>query len=44
MEDIIEVVLEDNGLKEFVDQDIPKPATLDAQNFAEWKKCVAKVS
>ena len=38
----MEVVLEDNGLKEFVDQDIPKPATSDAQNLAEWKKCVAK--
>ena len=38
----MENVLEDNGLKEFVDQEIPKPTTLDAYNFAEWKKCVAK--
>jgi len=36
------VVLEDNGLKEFIDQEISKPTTSNAQNFAEWKKCVAK--
>ena len=40
--DIMEAVLEDNGLKEFVDQEIPKLVALDAQNLAEWKKCVAK--
>ena len=40
--DRMEVVLEDNGLKEFVEQAIPKPAATDAQNLAEWKKCVAK--
>ena len=40
--DKIEVVLEDNGLKKFVDQEIPKPIISDAQNFAKWKKCVAK--
>lgn len=39
----MEVVLEDNGLKEFFDQEIPKLAALDAQNLVEWKKCVAKV-
>ena len=38
----MEAVLEDNGLKEFFDQDIPKLATSDAKNLAEWKKCVAK--
>jgi len=38
----MEVVLEDNGLKEFVDQDIPKLAASDAQNLAELKKCVVK--
>ena len=38
----MEVVLEDNGLKEFIDQEVPKPAAMDAQNFVEWKKCVAK--
>jgi len=40
--DRMEVVLEDNGLKEFIDQEIPKPVGLDAQHFAEWKKCVVK--
>ena len=39
----MEVVLEDNGFKDFVDQEIPKPTTSDAQNLVEWKKCVAKV-
>jgi len=38
----MEVVLEDNGLKEFIDQEVPKPAAADAQNLAEWKKCVVK--
>ena len=42
--DRMEVVLEDNGLKEFVGQDIPKPATSDAQNLAKLEKCVAKAS
>eukprot|EP00253_Pinus_taeda_P008530 PITA_08530 len=36
-------VLEDKGLKEFIDQEIPKLATSDAQNLAERKKCVANV-
>lgn len=38
----MEVVLEDNGLKEFVEQAIPKPAATDAHNLVDWKKCVAK--
>jgi len=29
-----------SGLKEFIDNDIPKP--VDAQNLAKWIKCVAK--
>ena len=41
--DKMEVVLEDNGLKEFIDQDIPKLVASDAQNLAKWKKCVVKV-
>jgi len=41
--DRMEVVLWYNGLKEFIDQDIPKPAASDAQNLVEWKTCVAKV-
>eukprot|EP00253_Pinus_taeda_P024241 PITA_24241 len=40
--DGMEAVLEDNGLKDFIDQEIPKPATTNAQELAEWKKCVAK--
>ena len=36
----MEVVLKDNGLKEFVEQEIPKPAATNAQNLAEQKKCV----
>ena len=40
--DRMEAMLEDNGLKEFIDQDIPKPPASDAQNMAEWKKCVAR--
>ena len=38
----MEVVLEDNGLKEFFELAIPKPTTTDAQNLVEWKKCVVK--
>jgi len=40
--DKMEVVLEDNGLKEFFDQDIPNPIAPDAQNLFKWKKCVVK--
>jgi len=39
----MEAMLEDNGLKEFIDQEIPKPAALDAHNLVEWNNCVAKV-
>ena len=39
----MEVVLEDNGLKEFVDQDIHKPLTSNEKYLVEWKKCVVKV-
>ena len=41
--DRMEVVLEDNGLKEFIDEEILKPDSTNAQELAEWKKCVAKV-
>ena len=40
--DRMEVVLEDNGLKDFIDQKIPKPGSTNAQELAEWKKCVAR--
>jgi len=41
--DRMEAVLEDNGLKEFIDKDIPKPPTTDVQYLAELTKCVAIV-
>ena len=41
--DSMDAVLEDNMLMGFIDNDVPKPPTTDAQNRAEWKKCVAKV-
>lgn len=41
--DKMEVVLEDNGLKEFIENDIPKSPTTDAVDVANSKKCVAKV-
>ena len=40
--DRMEVVLEDNGLKEFIDNDIPKPATSDTALLDAWKKKVAR--
>jgi len=41
--DRMEVELEDIGLKEVIDKDIPKPPATDDQDLAEWRKCVAKV-
>ena len=41
--DHMEVVLEDNNLKDFIDQEIPKPGSTNAQELVEWKKCVARV-
>ena len=38
----MEAVLEDNGLKEFIDTNIPEPAVADAQLLDAWKKKVAK--
>jgi len=40
--DGMELVLEENGLKEFIDKDIPKLPTIDAEDLVEWRKCVAK--
>ena len=40
--DMMEIVLEDNGLKLFIDNDIPKPVAVDAANLDAWKKKVAK--
>ena len=36
----MELILEDNGLKEFIDQEVPKPT--HASQLVEWKKCVAR--
>ena len=38
--DRMEVVLDDNGLKEFIDVDILKPASSDAAALDAWKKKV----
>eukprot|EP00253_Pinus_taeda_P023681 PITA_23681 len=38
--DRMEAVLEDNGLKDFIDQEVQKPT--DATQLAEWKKYVAR--
>lgn len=39
----MEVVLDENGLLEYVKIDISKPQAFDAQNLAKWKKDVPKV-
>jgi hypothetical protein len=41
--DRMEAVLEDNGLKEFIDKDVPKLDVADEANLDAWKKKVAKV-
>ena len=38
--DCMEAVLEDNGLKDFIDQEVLKPT--GAAELAKWKKCVAR--
>jgi len=40
--DHMEAILEDNGLKDFIDQEIPNPGSTNAQGLAKWKKCVAR--
>jgi len=35
--DRMEAILEDNGLKEFIDQEIQKPASTNAQELAKWR-------
>ena len=39
----MDALLEDNGLKELIDNDILKPTTFDAKDLEKWKKCVSKV-
>jgi hypothetical protein len=41
--DRMEEVLEDNGLKEYIDKDVPKPYAIDTANLNAWKKKVEKV-
>jgi hypothetical protein len=36
--DGMEEVLEDNGLKEFIDKDVPKPYAADTANLDAWTK------
>ena len=38
----IMVVLEDNGLKEFIDSDVPKPTSTDGALLDAWKNKVVK--
>ena len=40
--DRMEVVLDDNGLKEFIDADIRKPGSSDVAALDAWKKKVAR--
>ena len=40
--DRMEVVLEDNGLKEFIDSDVPKLGSSDAALLDAWQKKTAK--
>ena len=41
--DRMEVVLEDNGLKEFIDNDVPKPGSSDAALLDAWQKKTTKM-
>jgi hypothetical protein len=40
--DRIEAVLEDNGLKDYIDRDVPTPDTTNIANLDAWKKKVEK--
>ena len=40
--DIMEVVLDDNGVLEYTQSDMPKPTASDAQQLAQGKKDIAK--
>ena len=40
--DRMEVVLDDNGLKDFIDVEIPKPASSDAAALDAWQKKTLK--
>ena len=38
----MEAVLEDNGLKKFIDSDVPKPGSSDVALLDAWKKKTTK--
>ena len=38
----MEALLEDNGLKEFIEKNVPKSDAADASNLDAWKKKVEK--
>ena len=40
--DMIETIFDDNGLKEFIDNDVPKHVVTDVINLDAWKKKVEK--
>ena len=40
--DRMEAVLDDNGLKEFIDAEIPKPTSSDVVVLDAWQKKVAR--
>jgi hypothetical protein len=40
--DRMEAILEDNGLKEYIDKYVPKPNATNIANLDAWKKKVAK--
>lgn len=41
--DHMDAILEDNHLKEFIDNEIIKTKTSHVEDLVEWKMCVAKV-
>lgn len=38
----MDAMLEDNGLKEFIDSDVPKPTSMDIALLDAWQKKIAK--
>lgn len=38
----MKVMLDDNGVLEYINIDIPKPSTSYAQHLTQWRKDVAK--
>jgi len=42
LKDKMEVMLDDNGVLEYIKVDIPKPPTSDAQQLTQWRKDTTK--